>query len=157
VVRNSSYGLRNWGSAVMYDIGKILLMGGTPCGRYSTTCSTVPTATAEVIDLTAASPAWRYTTPMAGERKLHNATLLPDGKVLVTGGSRGTEDPNTLSEDPVYPCEMWDPATESWSTMASSSTFRGYHATALLLPDGRVLSAGGQVGSGVNSAEIYSP
>src|SRR5947207_4512880 len=53
VVANSNYGVRNWGSAVMYDTGKILLVGGTPCDFYSKTCTTTPTATAEIIDLTA--------------------------------------------------------------------------------------------------------
>src|SRR5439155_5174037 len=96
-----------------------------------------------------------YTASMAGQRKLHNITLLPDGKVLVTGGSRGTENPNATSPDPAYAAEMWDPATGTWSTMASLSVLRAYHATALLLPDGRVLSAGGQVVR--PSAEVYSP
>src|SRR5438132_2167934 len=109
VVGNSNYGVRNWGSAVMYDIGKILMMGGSPCGWYSTTCTTTPTETAEIIDLTAANPTWRYTSSMAGPRKLHNATLLPDGKVLVTGSSRGTESANSLPADPAYESEMWDP------------------------------------------------
>ena len=51
---------------------------------------------------------------------------------------------------------MWDPATGTWTTMASLTKIRAYHSTALLLPDGRVLSAGGEPGGGA-SAEIYSP
>src|SRR5438046_10305105 len=90
-----------------------------------------------------------------GGRKLHNATLLPDGKVLVSGGSRGTEDPNTLPSVPAPVCEMWDPASGTWATMASQSKIRAYHSTAVLLPDGRVLTAGG-VSAG-NTAAIYSP
>ena len=155
-VGNSNYGTRNWGSAVMYEEGKVLLMGGSPCGFYSTNCNTYPTATAEIIDLNNPNPAWTYTGAMVtGGRKLHNATLLPDGKVLVTGGSRGTEDPNTRPNDPAYACELWDPATGTWTTMASLTRKRTYHSTALLLPDGRVLSAGGEFGG--SSAEIYSP
>ena len=50
-VANSNYGTRNWGSSVMYDDGKVLLMGGSPCGFYATQCTTSPTATAEIIDL----------------------------------------------------------------------------------------------------------
>src|SRR5437870_8208170 len=92
---------------------------------------------------------------MAYGRKLHNATLLPDGKVLVTGGTQGLEDPNTNSSNPAYACEMWDPATGTWKTMASLTVFRGYHSIAALLPDGRVLSAGGEFGGA--SAEVYSP
>src|SRR5207248_11490125 len=78
-----------------------------------------------------------------------------DGKVLVSGGTRGYEDPNTAPSNPAYACEMWDPTTGTWSTMASLTTIRTYHSVALLLPDGRVLSAGGQFGG--TSAEVYSP
>jgi hypothetical protein len=155
-VASNKYGTRNWGSSVMYDDGKVLLVGGSACGAYATNCTTSPTATAEIIDLNRPTPAWAYTGSMVtGGRKLHNATLLADGKVLVTGGSRGTEDPNTNSSNPAYACELWDPATGTWTTMASLSKFRGYHSIALLLPDGRVLSAGGTFGGA--SAEIYSP
>jgi hypothetical protein len=154
-VANNKYGDRNWGSPVMYDDGKVMLAGGSPCGFYDTSCSTLPTATAEIIDLTTSTPAWKYTGSMALGRKLHNATLLPDGKVLVTGGTQGSEDPNTNSSNPAYAAEMWDPATGTWSTMARLTVFRGYHSTALLLPDGRVLSAGGEFGGA--SAEVYSP
>ena len=161
-VGNSNYGTRNWGSAVMYDDGKVLIMGGNPCGFYAGNCTTYPTATAEIIDLNSPTPAWQYTGSMVtGGRKLHNATLLADGTVLVTGGSRGTEIPGGQSSDPAYACELWDPATGTWTTMASMTLFRGYHSTAVLLPDGRVLSAGGQPGPGASvgnaSAEIYSP
>ena len=156
-VANSNYGTRNWGTAVMYDEGKVLLMGGSTCLPYSTSCTISPTETAEVIDLTSPNPAWTYTGSMVtGGRKLHNATLLADGKVLVTGGSRGTEGPNTTASNPAYASELWDPATGTWTTMASLTKFRGYHSIALLLPDGRVLSAGGEVSWG-NSVEIYSP
>jgi hypothetical protein len=43
----------------------------------------------------------------------------------------------------VYAAERWNPATGTWTTMAAQSQTRQYHSTALLLPDGRVLSAGG--------------
>jgi hypothetical protein len=155
-VANVNYGNRNWASSVMYDNGKVLVTGGSTCGFYSTTCTTPPTKTAEIIDLTNSTPSWKYTGSMANGRRLHNATLLADGKVLVTGGSKGSEEPNVHSTNPAYAAEMWDPATGAWSTMASLTVFRGYHSTALLLPDGRVLSGGGET---VNppSAEIYSP
>ena len=155
LVGNSKYGTRNWGSSVMYDDGKVLLMGGTPCAPYSS-CVTLPTATAEIINLNNPTPAWTYTGSMVtGGRKLHNATLLADGTVLVTGGSRGGEDPNNQPKNPAYAAELWDPATGTWTTMASLTTIRSYHSIALLLPDGRVLSAGCAFGG--TSAEIYSP
>ncbi len=138
---------RDYGSAVIFD-GKVLIAGGD-----GGDANTPATSTAEIIDLNATHPSWQYTASMADARRQHNLTLLPDGKVLVTGGSSGFGFDN--ASYPVYPAEMWDPATGSWSTMASISVYRGYHSTALLLPDGRLLSAGGeQTGA---SAEIYSP
>ena len=86
-------------------------------------------------------------------RRQFNLTLLPDVKVLASGGSGGFGFDN--STYPIYPAEMWDPATGNWTTMASISVYRGYHSTALLLPDGRVLSAGGEITGA--SAEIFSP
>jgi Domain of unknown function (DUF1929)/Glyoxal oxidase N-terminus/Kelch motif len=147
VVGNLNYsGTRDYGSAVIYD-GKVLIAGGDG----STTGPA--TNTAEIIDLNASSPRWSYTGSLAYARRQFNLTLLPDGKVLATGGSGGFGFDNASS--PVYAAEMWDPATGKWTTMASISVYRGYHSTALLLPDGRVVSAGGeQTGA---SAEIYSP
>jgi Domain of unknown function (DUF1929) len=142
---------RQYGSAVQYGHGKILFAGGD----YST-----PTATAEVIDLTASSPAWRYTSPMRHPRRHLNLTVLPDGQVLATGGnSQGFNSWSTA----VLPAELWDPATGEWATMASMAVPRLYHSTAMLLPDGRVLSAGGgrpaasNGGRNNENAEIYSP
>jgi hypothetical protein len=143
-VGNTNYTMaRPYGSAVMYDIGKVLIVGG----------GEPPTNTAEIIDLNSATPSWQLTGNMAFARRQHNATVLPDGKVLVTAGSSGSGfDDSTL---PVFTPEIWDPATGAFTRLAASTIYRGYHATALLLPDGRVLSAGGNVGG--PNAEIYSP
>jgi hypothetical protein len=153
-VGNTNFGTRNWGSSVMYDDGKVLLIGGTTCEAYAN-CHSFPTATAEIIDLNSPVLSWTYTGSMAGGRKNHNATLLPDGKVLVTGGTRGHETPSRNSPDPAYASEMWDPDTGTWATVASETVFRGYHSIAALLLDGRVVSAGGTWGGA--SAEVYSP
>lgn len=139
-------GLRDYGSAVMFD-GKVLIVGGDGAGTGPAT------NTAEIIDLNATSPTWNYTGSLAVARRQHNLTLLADGKVLATGGSGGGGFDNETS--PVYAAEMWDPASGTWSTMASTTMYRGYHSTALLLPDGRVVSAGGEKTGA--SAEIYSP
>jgi len=144
-------GSRTYGSAVMYDAGRVLIVGG----------GDPPTATAEVIDLSASTPQWSYTGSLAYARRQQNATILPDGKVLVTGGTSGPGFNNKTT--PVYAAEMWDPATGVWTKLASMSVYRLYHATALLLPDGRVLVAGGGRQKGVGpdwdrlDAEIYSP
>jgi hypothetical protein len=155
VVGNNRYGSRNWGSAVMYEPGKVLIVGGITGDFYSSGSAVFPTATAEAIDLNAPSPSWQYVASMAVPRKHHNLTLLPDGTVLVTGGSSGNEDTNSNSGNPAYAAEMWNPVTNTWTTLASNTVYRGYHATALLLPDGRVVSAGGDNGGA--SSEVYSP
>ena len=137
---------RNFGSEVMYAPGKVLVTGG----------GDPPTKTAEVIDLTQSSPTWRAVGSMAVARRQLNATLLPDGTVLVTGGTRGSGFNNTDPGNPVYAAELWDPATETWTTLASTTSGipRVYHSCALLLPDARVLSMGG---NGQMTSEIYSP
>jgi hypothetical protein len=143
VVGNYNYGAyRDYGSSVLYDDGKVLIAGG----------GDPPTNTAEVIDLNAGTPAWRSVTPMAYQRRQMNATLLPDGTVLVTGGSSLPGFNNDAGA--VYAGELWDPVAETWTTVASFTQYRGYHSFALLLPDGRVLSGGGDASM---SAEVYSP
>jgi galactose oxidase len=69
--------------------------------------------------------------------------VLPDGTVLVTGGTRGAGFNNLNPGMPVHQAELWNPATKTWTLMAEESVDRCYHSIALLLPDGRVLSAGG--------------
>jgi hypothetical protein len=145
---NLNFAPRDYGPSVMYNNGQIMAVGG----------GGVPTPTAEIINLNSANPTWSYTGSMANPRRQNNATVLPDGTVLVSGGSSGTGfDDNT---NPVYPDELWNPTTGTWTTLASLSVYRGYHSVAILLPDGRVLSGGGEC-SGVNcdksTAEIFSP
>ena len=93
---------------------------------------------------------------MAVGRRHLNATLLPDGTVLVTGGT--SKSGWNIPDDPtsaVHNAELWDPTTEKWTTLASSSGIpRIYHSSALLLPDARVLSMGG---NDQMTSEIYLP
>jgi hypothetical protein len=117
-----------------------------------------PTSTAELIDLDDTAPSWRYTDPMTYARRQFNATLLPDGKVVVTGGtgSAGFSEPAGA----VHAAEEWDPSTEKWTVWASNQVTRVYHSTTLLLPDGRLLHTGSGDGPGLPrelSAEIFSP
>jgi galactose oxidase len=151
-VATTHYGRRDYGSAVMYSPGKVLILGGSdpPDGA--------PTNTAEVIDLNEATPSWRYTGPMAYPRRQLNATLLPDGSVLVTGGTSapGFSDP----AGSVHAAEAWDPGTGHWTLLASGQVDRVYHSTTILLADGRVLHAGSGDGPGLPrqlTAELFSP
>ncbi len=140
------------GSAVMYLPGKIMKSG---------TARQAPGVLAKpdtwVIDMNAATPAWRQTAPMNFPRVYHTLTTLPDGSVLVTGGGRNTD--TLLVNQAVLEAELWSPATETWTPLAAMQTPRLYHSIALLLPDGRVLVAGSGRTEGVDqlSAEIYSP
>ena len=142
-VANSNFGYRDYGSAVMYADGKILVLGG----------GDPPTNTAEVIDLNQPSPTWRAVAPMSIARRQVNATLLPDGTVLVTGGTSGPGFNNATT--PVYPAELWDPATETWHERWRARRCHGSTTPrATLLPDGRVFSTGGD---NYPTPEIFSP
>ena len=133
-------GLCDYAPSVLYDVDKVLFAGG----------GNPPTANAETIDLSQAQPAWVTTNPMNFPRRQHNGTILPDGTVLVTGGTRGGGAPGTAEAfndldpgQPVHIAELWDPKTGQWTMLAAENTDRCYHSTAVLLPDGTVLSAGG--------------
>ncbi len=140
---------RDYGSAVMYLPGKILYAGGG---------SNPPTNTAEIIDLNQPNPTWANTGSMAYARRQMNATLLPTGDVLVTGGTSASGFNNAAGA--VHAAELWSPTTGTWTTLASNAVIRMYHSTSLLLPDGRVLHTGS--GDGANaprelSYELFSP
>jgi Domain of unknown function (DUF1929)/Calx-beta domain/Galactose oxidase, central domain len=142
-VANHAVGVyRDYGSSVIYGAGKILVAGG----------GDPPTPTAEVIDLNAPNPAWRQVSSMASPRRQHSAQVLPDGKVLVTGGTSGAGFNNVST--PVFAAEMWNPTTESWTAMASAQLPRVYHSNLVLLPDGRLQSTGG---NGITQVELFEP
>jgi hypothetical protein len=136
-------GNRDYCPAVMYDVGKVIYIGGG-----NDTDTHAPTAETEIIDLGANQPTWQKTGAMAFPRRQHNAVLLPDGTVLVLGGTRGGGGPNNGFNDltpgqPVHIAELWNPGNGQWTSLTAESVDRCYHATAVLLPDARVLSAGG--------------
>ncbi|MGH3869405.1 MAG: galactose oxidase-like domain-containing protein [Pseudonocardiaceae bacterium] len=155
-------GVREYAPSVMYDIGKVIYIGGGNGGAAD-----VPTAAAEVIDLGVNPLTWREVASMHFPRRQHNATILPDGTVLVTGGTRGPGFNDLSPGSPVHVAELWDPVTDTWTELAAENVDRCYHATAVLLPDATVLSAGGgefAVGSGANdpqdshrNAQVFHP
>jgi N-acetylneuraminic acid mutarotase len=95
-----------------------------------------------------ASGAWSPAGSMSTPRTSHTATLLPNGRVLVTGGHGTT--------GPVASAELYDPSLGTWLSTAAMSRARAGH-TATLLTDGRVLVSGGSDGMWGGSAEIYDP
>jgi len=124
------------GNAVMFDVGRILTVGGAE--DYD---NSEATANAHVIDITRGSAATRKIQSMKRRRAFHNSVVLPSGEVIVIGGHTYT----TIFSDQrsVLIPEMFDPQSETWSDLPSMKTPRNYHSVALLLTDGRVLSGGG--------------
>ena len=121
----------------MYESGKLLLFNIGKSGTESW-----------VIDLNTATPTWRKVGSLKFKRKKFSTVLLPDGRVMAIGGS---VDGSSVIAKAVMTPEIWDPATETWATLPNLAVPRMYHSNALLLPDGRVLTAGGgRAGSAPN-------
>ena len=123
--------------------------------------------TVERIDLNDPDRNWNTVGKMHNRRIHANSVLLPDGNVLVIGGMasyggasgmHGIQDEHS-ADGAVYEAEMYDPATNTWSLMARQQKARVYHSTAILLPDGRVISMGSNPrGKSIEkSIEIFSP
>ena len=95
--------------------------------------------------------AWTPVAHLNTARRNHTATLLPDGRVLATGGNSGDSAASILAS-----AEIYNAAANTWTSAADLNTARTTHTTTLL-PDGRVLAAGGQGAAGyLDSAEIYN-
>jgi hypothetical protein len=164
---------RNGGNAVLEPNGpggtwKVKLLGGIG-GLPLPDGSRLPSATTEEIDLQSPEPGWSPGSPLNLGRSYQNTVLLPDRSMVTVGGGYGENE-----EDGVYridgdgarrQVELYDPDTDQWSLGPAQMEDRGYHATALLLPDGRVFSGGDNKhplepdgsNSRTDTAEIYSP
>jgi hypothetical protein len=132
-------------TATLLSNGKVLVAGGLINLSSAAVCVA---SSAELYD--PATGTFAPTGDMEAAREEHTATQLPDGKVLLIGGS------NSSDASGSYGCqycraqdsaEFYDPATGSFSFADSMSTTRSGH-TATLLSDGRVLVAGGDDAGG---------
>lgn len=143
------------GTAVMYDAGKILTVGGAP--SYENVNAT---ANAYALSISGSTVTARRVGSMANPRAFHNSVVLPDGKVVVVGGQNF---PVPFSDNTaVLSAEMWDPATGSFSALAPSAVPRTYHSVAILMPDARVFTGGGGLcgtncGTNHFDGEIFTP
>lgn len=126
---------------VMYLPGRILSIRGL--------------GIAQTVDIRNDVPVVANTANLSLDRRYGNATVLPDGKVWVNGGSSSGND----LAGAAYHSETWDPATGLWTTSASASLPRLYHSTSLLLPDATVVTGGGGAPGPLTllNAEIYYP
>jgi hypothetical protein len=143
---------RTYGSSVLLPLTsannydpKVMIMGG----------DNPATNTTEIIDLGQVSPKWQQGPAMMQARVEMEATLLPNGKVLVSGGSAKDEDATTAS----LKAELYDPTSNTFSSAGANKFPRLYHNVQLLLPDGTVFLAGGNPQQGVyeQHIEIYKP
>jgi len=135
---------------VSTERGKILLVGGSP------TTIDYATTSAEILDFdlgTETTPVLRQTAPTTYRRKYLAPVILPNGKCAIFGGSQ------LGVTDPVLVPEIFDPGTETWESLPSATVPRVYHQVSLLLPDGRVWTAGSTASVNMEElrTEIYSP
>lgn len=127
--------------------GQVLVTGG----KSFTPSGTTLLNTAELYGDPASFLSWANTGSLSHPRAGHTATILPTGKVLVTGGfTRPISTPQAIASS-----ELYDVATGIWTATGDLNGAR-YGHTATLLPNGKVLVAGGGLG-GRNTAELYDP
>ena len=142
-------------TATLLADGKVLVVGGERMGIPDRGLSRDESQrmAADIYDPSTGT--WAAAGIMTEPRLYHAAALLPHGRVLVTGGLRNNEDGGP---DRLATVEVYDPETGEWSASANLVAPRFGH-TATLLPDGRVLLAGGQYDDPepLPSAEIYNP
>jgi len=148
----------NYGSTRSY--GSSVLLGLTPANNYDPVIlimggNSPATATTETIDMGSSNPAWQLGPSMSQARIEMNAVILPSGKVLAVGGSVNDEDATTKSLN----ADLYDPATNTFSSAGANAFARLYHSVALLLPDATVWVAGGNPVRGTYEPhiEIYQP
>ena len=136
---------RTFHTATVLSNGTVIAAGGASMAGSGDALSS-----AELYD--PSSESWTAIGTMMGARAYHTATLLPDGTVLVAGGTTSSG-----SGDALASAELYDPISESWTAIGTMMRARAYH-TATLLPDGTVLVAGGTTSGVVQaSAELYDP
>ncbi|MGW5344344.1 discoidin domain-containing protein [Streptomyces sp. NPDC004050] len=124
------------GNAVAYDVGKLLTLGGSPAYER-----TPATRLAYTVDISGQQVRAARTGDMEHARGFSNSVVLPDGKVAVFGGQAY---PVPFSDaTSVLTPELWDPATGTFTPLATMAIPRNYHSVANLLPDGRIFSGGG--------------
>jgi Galactose oxidase-like, Early set domain/PKD domain len=153
IVATTNYtGTRTYGSSVLLPL--------TPANNYKPVIMIMgggnpATATTELIDLSAATPSWKNGPPMSQPRIEMNATILPNGKIIALGGSLNDEEASTASLN----ADLYDPATNTFSSAGQNAFARLYHSNSLLLPDATVLFFGGNPARGTYEPhmEIYSP
>jgi hypothetical protein len=131
---------------------QVMIMGG---GMAMSGTNGVGTNRVAIANLAAQSPAYA-SAPSLNYGRMHvSAVVLPDRTVFVCNGSSMGEDATSTP----LPSEIYNPATNTWTVDATPTVPRVYHSVAFLLPDGRVVTGGGNPSRGTDELriEIYSP
>jgi len=138
---------RNHHTATLLPNGKVLVVGGRDGSSILHSAQLYDPATGT----------WSVTGSLSTSRIFHTATLLPNSKVLIAGGYTSNAPP---SFGITNSAELYDPATGTWSATGALTAHRAWHS-ATLLPNGKVLLAGGAGGSDnssiLDTAELYEP
>ena len=130
-----------YGAWTSFAPGKFLITGGaTALNSYNPDNPTPSLRRTMVLDLTSGSPVWSNGGDMVTGRSFHNVTMLPTGEAMAVGGATVVND---YARTGTQTAELWNPATTAWRSLANPSRPRMYHSVSMLMPDGRVLSAGG--------------
>ena len=130
-------------SVVMFEKDKVLVLGGKQVGEEYSSSNKV-----FLIDFSNSfKPKIKELKSMNFARADGDATILPDGNIFINGGQSYNE------QYSVFTPEIYNPITQTTRNMSKSYFRRNYHSTSLLLPDGRILTAGGDVWN----AEIFYP
>jgi hypothetical protein len=124
---------------------RVLMMGGLKSGAAYTST--------ERYDYSNPAAGWSYGNPMPTPRAHMNVVQVPDGSAYGIGGNS-----SGLYDVGQFQTMKYDPSNDTWTNMAVQSPRRGYHSTAVLLPDGRIMSAGDTgAGGGRQLIDFYSP
>ena len=140
---------RNEHTAILLNNGKVLVAAGAAPGGWDS----FGLASAELYD--PPSGTWSPTGSLSTARFFQESALLADGRVLVAGGM-----PRGVTFENFSSAEIYDPASGTWSTTGSMAVGRRYGFPLTLLPDGKVLVAGGTTSwtaTLTDKAELYDP
>jgi len=166
---------RVWGTGVLVPAGpdgshQVLQLGGSDKPKADAAepdADALATNSVSLFDERRADQGWNDTSSVARgalnrPRSHANTVLLPDGSMVTVGGGWGdkkgaTENaaPNQWAAAPFHlTSELWDPRSKRWRPGPPQREFRAYHSTAVLLPDGRVVSAGDDYSGRFSGAEV---
>jgi hypothetical protein len=138
---------------------RYMVIGGGGVGK-----STTATGRMDIADLSSPSPHFTPASSLPQPTRYPEVVIAPDGQVIIAGGSRYYRGEHASD---IFECHSYDPETNKLTTLASPTVGRDYHSEALLLPDGRIVTLGGNplFGNKADTSpsyfqkviEIYSP